>query len=163
MEFKVKLLLLVTGIVLTGLSAGLCFTWANAVTPGIGRLNDFGYLSAFQAMNRAIVNGPFLLVFFGPVILLFINAFLFKSNTPTFWCFFLAALLFFFGVALMTVLGNVPLNEVLDKTDLDSLSGSELKQLRNRFEKPWNLRHWIRTITSTLAFILLLTGWIYSK
>ena len=56
---NLKLALLVFGIVCTGLTAGLCFTWSNAVTPGIGQLDNFGYLSAFQAMNRAILNAVF--------------------------------------------------------------------------------------------------------
>ena len=50
-------------IVLTGLSAGLCFTWTNAVTPGIGRLDDLGFLQSFQQMNRTILNPIFFIAF----------------------------------------------------------------------------------------------------
>ena len=68
MEINFKIIVLIISILFTGLTAGLCFTWSNAVTPGIGRLDNISFLKAFQAMNRAIINGPFMLVFMGGVI-----------------------------------------------------------------------------------------------
>ena len=163
MEIKIKLIVLLIGILFTGLTAGLCFTWFNAVTPGIGRLDDLSFLKAFQAMNRAIINRTFLIVFFCPAVLLFINAYLFKNDGMGFWLFLGAALLFFFGLGLVTIFGNVPLNEILDKSNLEALSAVELKTLRTRFENPWNRWHTIRTISTFLSFILLLVGFIYTK
>lgn len=164
MELNFKIIVLMLGILFTGLTAGLCFTWSNAITPGIGRLDDLGFLKAFQAMNRAIINPSFLMVFFGPVILLFINAYL-NRNAPqtTFWSFILAAILFFMGIGLITIFKNVPLNELLDKTVLENLSTVELKELRTKFEQPWNRWHIQRTIASFASFALLLIGLIYSK
>ena len=163
MEINFKLTVLLFGIICTGLTAGLCFTWSNAVTPGIGRLDDYGFLSAFQGMNRSIINPMFLIVFFSPVFTLFISSYMFKSNSTTFWFILIAAILFFAGVALVTIFGNVPLNEVLDKTNLETLSTTDLQDLRNKFEQPWNRFHMIRTITSTLSLASLLIGLIYSK
>ena len=60
MEFSINSITTISTILLTGLTAGLCFTWTNAVTPGIGRLDDLGYLQSFQEMNRAIINPLFL-------------------------------------------------------------------------------------------------------
>ncbi len=152
------------GILFTGLTAGLCFTWSNAITPGIGRLNDLSFLQSFQAMNRAIINPSFLIVFFTPVVFLSVNVFLHRNAHPTtFWSFLLAAVLFFIGIVLVTIFKNVPLNEMLDKAILENLSTIELKALRTKFEKPWNRWHIQRTIASFLAFALLLTGIIYNK
>jgi len=110
MEINFKIIVLMLGILFTGLTAGLCFTWSNAITPGIGRLDDLGFLQSFQAMNRAIINRSFLITFFGPVILLFINAYLHRNAHPTtFWSFMLAAILFLIGIGLITVFKNVPL------------------------------------------------------
>ncbi|MEM1001747.1 MAG: anthrone oxygenase family protein [Bacteroidota bacterium] len=136
MELNIKLTVLLIGIVFTGLTAGICFTWGNAVTPGIGRINDYGFLSAFQAMNRAIINKVFMMVFFGPVIALFISAYLFKANTTAFWFILAAAMIYLFGLALVTVFGNVLLNEILDKSNLEAMSALELKELRKTLEKP---------------------------
>ncbi|MFD2562972.1 anthrone oxygenase family protein [Aquimarina rubra] len=164
MEINFKIIVLMLGVLFTGLTAGLCFTWSNAITPGIGRLDDLGFLQSFQAMNRAIINRSFLITFFGPVILLFINAYLHRNAHPTtFWSFMLAAILFLIGIGLITVFKNVPLNELLDKTVLEDLSTIELKDLRTKFEQPWNRWHIQRTIASFTSFSLLLIGLIYSK
>ena len=66
-------------MILTGLSAGLCFTWGNAVTPGIGKLDDLGFLMAFQQMNRVILNPIFFIVFIGPFFLGIINSFFLRT------------------------------------------------------------------------------------
>lgn len=151
------------GLLFTGLTAGLCFTWSNAVTPGIGRLDNLTFLRSFQSMNRAIINARFMVVFFGPVILLFVNTYLFKNNNISFWLFLTAAILFFVGIGLVTIFGNVPLNEVLDTSNLETLSKIELHELRNKFEQPWNRWHTIRTVSSFSAFTLLIIGMLYTK
>lgn len=164
MEIKIRLIALMLSIIFTGLTAGLCFTWSNAITPGIGRLDDLGFLQSFKAMNRAIINRSFLIVFFGPVILLFINAYLYRNAHPaTFWSFTVAAVLFLLGIGLITIFKNVPLNELLDKVVLEKLSIVELKELRTKFERPWNRWHIQRTIASFTSFALLLIGLIYTK
>lgn len=144
-------------VLLTGLSAGLCFTWTNAVTPGIGRLDDLGYLQSFQQMNRSILNPVFFVVFFGPFFLNLISIYLSKSNSShLLWLLILAGVLYFFGVLVVTVFGNVPLNGMLDKTDLGIASIDELRQLREKFEVKWNRLHSIRTFTSIISFLLLI-------
>jgi len=158
-----KIIILILSILFTGLTAGLCFTWSNAVTPGIGRLDNIGFLKAFQAMNRAIINGKFMIVFMGPTVLLFLNTYLFKNTNTVFWLFLAAAILFFVGVGLVTVFGNVPLNEILDASNLGLLSKLELQELRDKFEQPWNRWHTIRTVSSFMSFLLLLVGILYSK
>ncbi len=163
MEVNFKIIILILSILFTGLTAGLCFTWSNAVTPGIGRLDNIGFLKAFQAMNRAIINGKFMIVFMGPTVLLFLNTYLFKNTNTVFWLFLAAAILFFVGVGLVTVFGNVPLNEILDASNLGLLSKLELQELRDKFEQPWNRWHTIRTVSSFMSFLLLLVGILYSK
>ncbi|WP_299212575.1 DUF1772 domain-containing protein [uncultured Aquimarina sp.] len=164
MEFKLNFIILMLGILFTGLTAGLCFTWSNAITPGIGKLDDLSFLKSFQVMNRAIVNPSFLIVFFSPIVLLFFNVYLNRKADPNiFWLFLIAAILFFMGIGLITIFKNVPLNDILENSTLENLSTSELKDLRQRFENPWNRWHTIRTLTSFSAFILLITGMLYSK
>ncbi len=157
MEFSTKYLVLIVTIVCTGLSAGLCFTWSNSVTPGIGRMDDLGFLQAFQQMNRAILNPTFFFVFFGPFLLILLNLYQFRTaGNSIMWLLIAAGVVYFLGVVLITIFGNVPLNEMLDKTDLSVASASELKTLRGRFELKWNRLHLIRTITSIASFTLLL-------
>lgn len=164
MDFTLQHIVTIVLVLLLGLSSGLCFTWANSVTPGIGQLDDFGYLSAFQQMNRSIINPLFILVFFGPFFLGFINLYLYKNASNTIiWFLILAIAIYFFGVLLVTIFGNVPLNEILDKTDLSKASLEDLKQLREQFEDKWNRLHLIRTINSAVAFLLLILTLLIKK
>ncbi len=162
MEISVKIVVVLIATLLTGLSAGLCFTWSNAVTSGLANLDDLNYLRAFQQMNRAILNPTFFLVFFGPVFLGALGAYLVRNGNPmTFWLVLTAVLLYFFGVALVTVFGNVPLNEMVDKTNLAEIGVEAAASLRKRFETPWNSYHRIRTYISVLSFLLLLTSLVW--
>ncbi len=148
-------------ILLTGLSAGLCFTWSNAVTPGIGRLDDLGYLMSFQQMNRTIINPLFFVVFFGPTILGFINLYGFRNAASSvIWLLILAIAIYCIGVVLVTIFGNVPLNNMLETTELSSASPEDLKTLRATFEVKWNLLNLIRTFSSIISFLLLLIALI---
>ena len=157
MVFTIENITFIALLLLTGLSAGLCFTWFNIVTPGIGRLDDLGYLQSFQQMNRTILNPLFFVVFFGPFFLNLVNIYLVKSNSSNLlWLLILAGVIYFFGVLLVTIFGNVPLNEMLDKTDLGIASIDELRQLREKFEIKWNRLHSIRTFSSILSFLVLI-------
>lgn len=157
MTFDLNTVALIVTTILVGLTAGLCFTWSNAVTPGIGRLDDLAFLQSFQSMNRAIINPIFLFVFFGPFFGHLINIYLNKnSDALSFWMLVCAACFFIFGVVAVTIFKNIPLNEMLDKTMLTTASKEELFELRKKFEHPWNYWHMIRTISSTISFVLLL-------
>ena len=157
MDFSIHSITTLSSLLLTGLAAGLCFTWANAVTPGIGRLSDLNYLQAFQEMNRAIINPLFLIVFFGPFLSHAVHLFFYWNEPgPIKGILLLAAISYLAGVLFVTIFGNVPLNEILERTDLQKATSSELKALRLSFEAKWNAYHQIRTAGSLLSFILLI-------
>lgn len=161
MEISTSSLSLFTVTLLVGLTAGICFTWGNAVTPGIGQLNDLGYLQAFQKMNRSIENPLFFAVFFGSFLVGIAAIFTNKGISPEhFRLILLAVSLNFLGVVIVTVFGNVPLNQILDKADLVNSSEEELRALRERFENPWNRFHIIRIIASMTSFALLIIAGI---
>lgn len=161
MNLTLETTIVLLTILLTGLTAGLCFTWTNAVTPGIGQLDDLSFLRSFQEMNRAIINPLFILVFFGPFIGHILMVYLKHQNSGTdFWIYVAAALLFILGVVFVTIFRNVPLNEILDKMDLAVASPEDVKALRQKFEIPWRQWHLVRTISSILSFALLLLGLI---
>lgn len=164
MEFNLETIVVYISILLTGLTAGLCFTWTNAVTPGLGQLNDLGYLQAFQQMNRSIINPLFILVFFGPFISHIFTIYLKdRNNDKVFWVFVVAAALFILGVVFVTVFKNVPLNNILDRTDLSNSSAEDLRILREKFEVPWKQWHLVRTICSIASFAVLLIGLVINN
>ena len=157
MELTTSNLTLFGATLLTGLTAGLCFTWGNAVTPGIGQLDNIGYLQAFQKMNRSIENPLFFVVFFGSFLLGLAAIYTNKGISPEHFRLVTVAVgIYFLGVVSVTVFGNVPLNQILDKIDLTHSSLEELRILRNRFENPWNRFHLIRVLTAMISFVLLI-------
>lgn len=157
-----KTYVLFLATLLTGLLAGVFFTWTNAITPGIGRLNDLGYLQAFQQMNKTILNPLFYVVIIGPLILTFVVSYLYKaSHRYVFRLLLASAIIYFSGVFLITKFGNIPLNEMLDNTKLTDISLGDAKNLRNRFENNWNNLHLIRTISSSTSFFLLILACLF--
>lgn len=153
-----KTLTLLFATLFTGLLAGIFFTWSNAVTSGIGRLDAVNYLRAFQEMNRTILNPLFFMVIFGAMFFSFATAYFHQSNAVLFWLTIGAGIIYFIGIFLVTILGNIPLNEMLDKTDLSNITLQNASVLRDKFELKWNNLHLIRTVTSIFSFLLLIIG-----
>jgi uncharacterized membrane protein len=155
--------ILVSTIFLTGLMAGIFFTWSNAVKPGIGKLSDIEYLRALQSMNRVILNNTFRIVFLGAIIavallpVFYIN--LFPKNI--FWVFISSLVIYLIGVFGVTVFGNIPLNEILDKTNLETITIEEVNTLRQNIEAKWNNLNLIRSISSAITFLLLILSYVF--
>jgi uncharacterized membrane protein len=162
---QTKTIVLAFAILLIGIMAGIFFTWSNAVKPGIGKLSDIEYLRALQAMNRVILNKAFIGIFIGAVIavtLVPIAHFkLFPDNI--FWLFIITLATYWIGVFGVTVLGNVPLNELLDEINLESITLEEIKALRTSIEVKWNNLNLIRSISSGITFVLLIISYLFIK
>ncbi|NLR91741.1 anthrone oxygenase family protein [Flammeovirga agarivorans] len=148
---------------LTGLMAGIFFTWSNAVKPGIGQLSDLEYLKSFQSMNRVILNPSFKTLFIGAIVSTVIVPICYfnSSQKYIFWFVLIAFLIYWLGVFIITVLGNIPLNEILDKSNLEGMSVKELQHLRVSIERKWNNYNLIRSISSVVTFLLLMTSTFY--
>jgi uncharacterized membrane protein len=156
-NFDRKASALILTTFLTGLLAGVFFTWTNAITPGIGRLDDVDYLQAFQHMNRTIQNPLFYIVIISPLFLSPLTAYLYKSgNRLMLWSLIGASVLYFLGIYVVTVYGNIPLNNKLDALQLSTISLEDAKIFRDQYEVRWNNLHLIRTITSSASFLLLI-------
>ena len=115
-------------ILLTGLVAGLFYGYDCSVIRGLGALPDKSFLSAFQSINREILNLYFFISFMGSLLLLPLATWLnYNSGISNSFYFLLAATLIYaiavFGV---TVFGNVPLNNILDQFNIEKASPAEL-------------------------------------
>ncbi|RBQ02525.1 DUF1772 domain-containing protein [Pedobacter miscanthi] len=158
-----KNLILLLSTVSTALIGGLFYAYSCSVIPGLTRLSDISFLQGMQSINRAILNPLFFASFMGTLILLPISVWFFKDQSTVFYLLLAAALLYFGGVFLVTVIGNVPLNDLLDGTDLTKLSAEELTALRNKFEPSWSLFQRIRTIASFICIVLTACAAILSR
>lgn len=141
----------------TALMTGLFYAWSCSVMLGFARLSDKEFISAMQATNRAIQNPVFFAAFFGAPIFLPICAFL-HYGEPRFWYLLAAAIIYLLGTFGVTVFGNVPLNNMLDRFDLESASEEETGRQRLNFEGLWNNLNTIRTVSSMLALIFVVIG-----
>lgn len=140
----------------SGLVAGLFYSYSCSVNPGLGALSDSNYLAAMQSINRAILNPVFFFSFMGTLLLLPVSTYQHFGTGSRFYILLAATLVYAIGTFGVTVAGNVPLNDALDKFNLNGASTQELAAHRLRFEVPWNKLNAIRTWASILSFILVL-------
>lgn len=141
-------------VLLTGLVAGLFYSYDYSVIKGLGNLSDDKYLAGFQSINREIQNPFFFLSFMGALIVLPVAAWICwrDAGAPVFYFMLAATIIYVTGVFLTTVAGNVPLNNMLDRIDISSASPETLASVRKEFERSWNAFNHVRTAASILAF-----------
>ena len=156
MQFNMIILLLAT--LTTGLMAGLFFTWSFSVTRGLSKLSDTNYIETFQALNKAILNPAFVIIFWGsPLCLVLSTIIYYQQPLPgIFWYLLTALVIYLIGCIVVTFAGNIPLNNSLENLNLKSASLEEIKLKRAGFEGRWNSLNMIRTISSSIAFIILI-------
>ena len=159
MDMSFDNIFLIVTTLLVGLSAGLFYSYSCSVNIGLGQLSDLEYAKAMQSINRAILNAWFFLIFMGPLPALPVAAWLsYDISFNRFIWIIAAAIMYMLGVFGVTIRGNVPLNEVLDKIDLATATDPEITEQRLQFEGQWNRWHAIRTGGSILSFLLILVA-----
>ncbi|MFD1520323.1 DUF1772 domain-containing protein [Pseudonocardia yunnanensis] len=109
----------------SGVMAGLFFAFSAAVMPGLRRLRPEVGAAAMQAINRAILNPVFGVVFGGTPLLCLLLAVAapFSALSGTGWI-VAGAVLHIVGSLVLTMVANVPLNNRLDAADPDSPAGA---------------------------------------
>ncbi len=159
MGISISSIVLFSAIVLTGLSAGFFYAWEFTVIPGTKRVSDHTYIETMQSVNRAIINPAFMLIFFGPLVLQLLSTLQLKG-THAIW-YLVAAIVLYCGALLVSMVGNVPMNDALDVVHLKSLSPELIISQRSHYEPKWNRLHFIRTAFAVFSFAtLLLTAFI---
>ena len=107
---------------LCSLVAGLLFTFAYVVMPGIAKLDDTSFLRAFQAIDRVIQNNQpvFLFVWLGLALALIAGGVMsvWELGGTDRLLAIGAALVYVFDVQLPRATINVPLNNKLQKLEL---------------------------------------------
>ncbi len=150
-------IILVLTATTTALMAGLFYAWSCSITLGLARLTDSAYIAAMQSTNRAILNPVFFISFIGTILLLPLSTILHYTQPLSlrFWFLLAATVVYLIGSFGVTVFGNIPLNESLDKFNLSAASEEMIAIKRTAFEGRWNQLNTIRTVASTLAIMLV--------
>jgi uncharacterized membrane protein len=130
-------LVLGTAAVTTGLLAGLYYSFAVAVMPGLGRTEDAVYVEAMNEINKAIVNPVFMISFLGAPAFTIAAAVLLRRSGSR-WILAAAALNILALVTTSVI--NVPLNDaLLEDKDLSA------------FENTWLAWNIVRTVATAGA------------
>lgn len=155
---------LVIATLLVSLVAGFLFAFAVVVMPGIGELDDGDFVRAFQRIDGVIQRGDplFGFVFIGSAVALVGVAVavvlggldvggLERSLLLA------AAGIYLAGVLVPTGIVNVPLNNELQRLDVDVLDAAQRNEARGRFEPRWNRSNRIRTALACVSAVLMMS------
>lgn len=158
MEFNIRNLILFASVFTTALSAGLFYAWVISVIPGTRKISDQAYLETMQSINKEILNPQFFIVFLGALILLICCSYLqFKFKIDiSFYLVFSALIVYGIGTVGITMLGNVPLNNMIASMDLSQFTIEGFRDARAAYEVRWNNLNYIRAFAALASFVLVL-------
>lgn len=140
----------------TGIMAGLFFSFSTFIMEALGNISSESGMNAMKSINRTILNPLFGVIFFGTALMtlfLLITA-LFNSEWNGRTYVISGSLLYLVGTFLVTIIFNVPLNNLLERGDSTAYS-SQL--MWRSYIRKWTLWNHIRTVTAvgTLACFVL--------
>jgi uncharacterized membrane protein len=135
--------------------AGLFTGFSYAVMPGLKVLDDRGWITAMQRINKVILNGWFMTAFLGSV--LFTGAALAldwfageRAASPWILLALVLALVMFIGTAAV----NVPMNDRLEAAG-EPAAISDPAALRASIESRWTAWNTVRGVASLLSLLAL--------
>jgi uncharacterized membrane protein len=147
---------LVLATVTVGITTGLMFCYQIAIMPGLHELPDREFISAFQHLDRKVVNPLFVVVsFLGGGAFLVVGTVLEGPGSTRFALLVAASVVYVVGVVIITLAWHVPRNTVLEGFPVTTATADEAALARQRFEAPWNRLHVVRTLAAIAALTLL--------
>ena len=145
---------------LVALVAGFVFAFATVVMPGIGKLGDKEFIRSFQVIDGVIQAGQpvFGLVWMGSAVALLLSAVMGALQLDGIQRAFvvISAIVYVFGVQVPTFRINVPLNNTLQRLDIDAMDDDALASARQAFENRWVRWNSIRTMMASLVSVALM-------
>ena len=151
-------------ILLCALAAGFILTYAIIVMPGLSKLDDKEFIKAFQVTDGIIQNNQpiFILIWVGSIISVLgtIITSILSLGIVEAWPIIFVGVIYLLGVQVITILIHLPLNQHIQKIDINSTNSQTLSEVRKNFETKWNYFNNIRTgiaLFVILIFLLILT------
>ncbi|MGE3830276.1 MAG: DUF1772 domain-containing protein [Parvibaculaceae bacterium] len=142
----------------SGLMAGLFYIFSTVIMRSLDSLPPPQGLAAMKAINITIVNPLFLTIFLGTAVLcvaLIILALLKWSGAPSVWL-IAGSLIYLAGSIAVTMIFNVPLNNVIEATALDSAQAGAVWARYMAEWVPWNHVRSVACTASLACFIMAL-------
>ena len=139
-------------VVTTGLLAGLFYSYACSVMPGLHSAADSTVVDAMQHINRAIENPVFFATFLGgPALAAWAYVGERRRGTPRVARWVLAGTVLAGVCLLVTFAFNIPLNNELERAG-DAAAIADIAKVREDFETPWVVWNVVRTVAVVGAF-----------
>lgn len=136
---------------------GVFFAFSNFVMPALARVPATAGIEAMQSINVVVLNRWFLGVFMATAAICLLLAFLAIDDwvSPAAPWVLTGALLYLVGTWLVTVLGNVPLNNELAAVRADTPAAIPVWR---RYLTHWTRLNTVRTLAACAAALLLAVG-----
>jgi uncharacterized membrane protein len=139
-------------VVTVGLLAGLFYSYACSVMPGLHGSADRTVVDAMQHINRSIQNPVFFATFMGgPALAVWAYVAERRRGTPETARWVLAGAGLAVLCVLVTFAFNIPLNNELDKAG-NPATIADIAKVRDDFETPWVIWNIVRTVAVVGAF-----------
>lgn len=143
-----------------GLAAGVFYAFSSFVMAGLDLRSPATAVAAMQGINRTAVRPPLMLALFGtaPLCIAVAVAALVDFDGANSWFAIAGAAIYLVGIVGVTMFGNVPLNEQIDRVDPDGPAAADEWR---RYYGPWNAWNHVRTVSglaATAAMIAALTA-----
>ena len=152
---------LIFSITLCSLVSGFIFTYAIVVMPGLSNLNDKEFIRAFQVTDAVIQNNQpiFMFTWIGSIVSLLITILtsVVGFELSETWLVILFSVIYLLGVHGITIAILIPLNNHIQKVEIEELNDEAITDERVKFERKWNYFNNIRTSISISVSLLLLT------
>ena len=156
--------LLIPSVILCALVTGFIFTYAIVVMPGFSKLSDKEFIKAFQVTDEVIQNNQplFMITWIGSIISILLTIIVATATTglSNSWLIILVGVIYLLGVQGVTIVIHLPLNNHIQKMDIDKMTDKNLGEERRKFQKKWNFFNNIRTSVAfsvCVTLILILT------
>jgi len=154
---ELLILLIVLCALGSGAMGGVFFAFSNFVMPALARLAPAEGIHAMQAINVTVLNRLFLGAFMGTGLLslaTIVGALLNWDGAGSL-CAVLAGATYVLGCILVTLRGNVPLNNALMRvTQADTLG----EAIWSNYLRDWTRWNTVRTIACFIAMVLFIAA-----
>lgn len=133
-----------------GLMAGIYFAFSVFVMPALARIAPAEGIAAMNSINVVILKTVFLPLFMATTLACAVLAAtsLWRWGEAQSTSILIAGLAYIGGMFIVTVIGNVPLN--------DALAAQPDPETWARFLDQWTFWNHVRTLSCTLAFVLFI-------
>jgi len=141
----------------SALVGGIFFAFSSFIMKALAGIPPAEGIGAMQSINVVVINPSFLGTFFGTAVLSLVagGLALARWGYPSALLFLAGALFYLVGTILVTMLGNVPLNNQLA---IVSATDPGTREVWEHYLDRWTMWNHVRTVAATVAALLYTLG-----